>query len=221
MNALFTEEEARVLGVLIEKERTTPDYYPMTLNGLKNACNQKSNRNPVVNYDESTIIRALDKLRDKGFANRIHAADARVPKFDHKMDRALTLSEQELSLLCVLMLRGPQTVGELRGRCERLYPFDSMEEVRVTLDMLSEGEEPRVMRLPVQPGQKEARYTQLLTGEPDPEELQQAAQPQPVAAPAAPADNARLDELENEVLELRQELETLKKAFDTSSSCSK
>jgi uncharacterized protein YceH (UPF0502 family) len=210
----LTAEEARVLGALIEKELTTPDYYPLTANALRNACNQKSNRNPVVAYDESTILRAIDGLRDKGLGNRVHAADARVPKYEHKFGTALALSEQEIAVLCELMLRGPQTVGELRGRCDRLYPFSALDEVHVTLETLMDCEPPKVMRLPVQPGRKEPRYAQLLTGEPDPEMLEVA--PVAAAKPAvASVDESRIETLETQVATLQEEIESLKAAFET------
>lgn len=213
MTELLTAEEARVLGALIEKELTTPDYYPLTANALRNACNQKSNRNPVVNFDETLILRAIDTLRDKSLANRVHSSDARVPKYEHKIGHTLGLSEQEVAVLAELMLRGPQTVGELRGRCERMYPFSALDEVHVTLETLMDCDPPKVMRLPVQPGRKEPRYAQLLTGEPDPELLEAAASVP--AKPSSSAENERIDALEAEVSRLNEEIEQLKAAFDT------
>lgn len=210
---VLSAEEARVLGALIEKELTTPDYYPLTANALRNACNQKSNRNPVVAYDESTILSAIDHLRDRNLANRVLASDARVPKFEHKMGATLQLSEQEVAILCELMLRGPQTVGELRGRCERLYPFSALDEVHATLEMLMEAEPPKVVRLPVQPGRKEPRYAQLLTGEPDLELLEEA--PKSVAAAQSNVDPDRIELLEAEVSRLSEEVEAIKAAFET------
>jgi uncharacterized protein len=159
--------EVRVLGCLIEKQNTTPDYYPLTLNGLMNACNQKTNREPVSYYDESTLARAIDRLREKRLAWMVQAADARVPKYEHNFDRELGLTLQEVAVMCVLLLRGPQTVGELRGRSARIYPFESLEEVTVTLKSLVDRNPALVMKLPTQPGQKEARFCHLMSGEPD------------------------------------------------------
>lgn len=212
MTDLLTAEEARVLGALIEKELTTPEYYPLTANALRNACNQKSNRNPVVNFEEPTILRAIDTLRDKNLVNRVHASDARVPKYEHKIGNTLGLSEQEVAVLAELMLRGPQTVGELRGRCERMYPFSALDEVHVTLETLMDADPPMVMRLPVQVGRKEPRYAQLLTGEPDPELLEVSASA--LGKTTTSADQDRIEALEAEVSRLSEEIEQLKMAFD-------
>lgn len=213
MSEILTAEQARVLGALIEKELTTPDYYPLTANALRNACNQKSNRNPVVAFDEPTILRALDSLRDLNLANRVLSSDARVPKYEHKMGLTLALSEQEVAVLCELMLRGPQTVGELRGRCERMYPFSAIDEVHATLEILMECDPPKVVRLPVQPGRKEPRYAQLLTGEPEIEVYEAPAAVAPSSAVPA-ADHSKIVALEAEVQRLSTEVESLKAAFE-------
>ena len=154
--------ELRVLGALMEKEKTTPEYYPMSLNALVNACNQKSNREPVVNYDEETVETALHGLREKGLSSRI-SGGSRVPKHEHRFTERCNLGRREEAVLCVLMLRGPQTVGELRGRTERLYNFDDLESVENTLHRLAEIG--FVKKLPRQSGYKEQRWAQLLAGD--------------------------------------------------------
>ena len=227
MSDILSMEEVRVLGALIEKETTTPDYYPLTLNSLINACNQKSNREPVVVFDDRTVLRAIDQLRDRQFAWMVDAVDSRVPKYEQNFTRHLNLTLQEVAVVCVLLLRGAQTIGEIRSRCARIYPFDSMDEVAVTLDTLADREEPLVTRLPLQPGRKEARFAHLLQGEPEVttapvygDPVQPAAPPVPTPAPApmAPvADTSELEErielLEEEVSSLRSELDTLTRAL--------
>src|SRR5664279_2014634 len=155
--------EARVLGALLEKEVATPDYYPLSLNALVNACNQKSNREPVVSFDEDTVEQALESLRGKGLALRISGRDSRVPKHAQRFTEAFNLGRREAAVMCVLMVRGPQTVGELRGRSERLYTFDDLEAVEATLHRLGEME--FVKQLPRQTGFKEPRFTHLLSGD--------------------------------------------------------
>jgi uncharacterized protein len=190
--------EIRVLGCLIEKQRTTPDVYPLSLNALRAACNQSTNRDPVVEWDESTIRPALDRLSRRRWARLASGPGSRAVKYRHLLDEALGLSPAELSLLAVLMLRGPQTPGELRARVERLYAFGSGEELEQTLDGLARRELAR--RLERRPGQKEARYAQLLGGGEEETE---------VVATAAPADplEERVARLEAEVAELRAEVE--------------
>ena len=158
-------DEVRVLGALIEKQVLTPDYYPLTFNGLLAACNQKTARNPVTDYDDKDITTALDGLREKGFAVQVSIVGSRVEKFRHRMNNFAELNSKEIALLCVLMLRGPQTVGELRQRSERLYPFVDLAETEETLKGLIECEapEPLVAELPVQPGRKEKRYVHLFS----------------------------------------------------------
>ena len=152
--------EIRVLGSLIEKQRTTPDQYPLSLNALRLACNQTTNRDPVVEYDERTIRDALDRMSHRGWTRLASGAGSRALKYRHLLDEALSLSAGELSLLAVLMLRGPQTLGELKQRSERLHPFDSLADVAETLETLAQRE--LVARLERRPGQKEDRYAQLL-----------------------------------------------------------
>jgi len=205
----LSPEETRVLGCLIEKEHATPEYYPLTLNALVNACNQKSSREPVMQLDERQVMRAIDALRDRKFAWMVQLSDSRVPKFEQNFGRQMNLTEQELAIMCLLMLRGPQTVGELRARSARIYPFESMDEVAVTLDTLMDREEaPLVTRLALLPGHKEARFGHLLSGEPE----------QPAAAFAAPAVTVAADgdaELAREVADLRERLVALENAFET------
>lgn len=202
--------EVRVLGCLIEKENTTPDYYPLTLNGLMNACNQKTNREPVTHYDESTLARAIDRLRDKRLAWMVRSADARVPKYEHNFDRELGLTLQEVAVMCVLLLRGPQTVGELRGRCARIYPFESLEEVSVTLKSLAERAPALALRLPTQPGQKEARYCHLMSGEPD---LSAMTFDDSAVNASGEGSHEELVFLRDEVTALREEVEALRAAL--------
>jgi len=161
---LLNDIDVRVLGALVEKELTTPEYYPLSLNALVNACNQTSNRDPVVKYDEPTVKSAVDRLRKYSLVRSIQRADARVMKYMHLMREALSLEPPELAAMGVLMLRGPQTVGEIRTRSGRLFEFPSLEEVEATLNTLMTRAEPLVARLPRQPGQKEARFSHLLGG---------------------------------------------------------
>src|ERR671916_2969867 len=166
MDATLDEVEVRVLGALVEKQLATPDYYPLTLNALVNACNQISNRDPVVSYDEQTVERAVDSLRGKNLVYVFYGSESRVPKYTHVMTEIFRLSPPELAAICVLMLRGPQTVGEVRGRTGRLYNFADLAEVESTLERLAQREEPVVIKLPRQHGRKDARYAHLLGGTP-------------------------------------------------------
>ena len=198
--------EARVLGSLLEKEIATPDYYPLSLNALVNACNQKSNREPVVSYDEDTVETALEGLRGKGLALRTIGGDSRVPKHSQRFTEKFNLGRREAAVLCVLMLRGPQTVGELRGRSERLYQFDGLEAVESTLNRLAEME--FVKKLPRQTGYKEQRWAQLLAGDVE------------VAEEAAPtvergsSDRERIAALERELAELKRAFEEFRRSFE-------
>ncbi len=201
---LLNDIEARILGSLIEKERTTPDYYPMTLNALTNACNQKSNRNPVVSFDETTIVRSLDSLQDKGLAEKLYKADSRVPKYKHLFDSKLKLSPREVAVLCELMLRGPQTLGELRGRCERIYKFDGLQEVEEVLTEFMNRERPMAVKLPRQPGRKENRYMHLLSGEPEISDIETAVSEE-AATIMVRGENERIEKLEEELSALRLE----------------
>jgi uncharacterized protein len=166
VTTILSDIEVRVLGCLVEKQVTTPEYYPLTLNSLTLACNQKNNRNPVTAYSENEVAAALETLREKNLTYVFHGSTSRVPKYKHVMPEVMHLSKPEMAVMCVLMLRGPQTVGELRGHGARLYEFSSLEEVDETLNALVSREpESLVVRLPRQPGQKEARVAHLLSGE--------------------------------------------------------
>jgi hypothetical protein len=198
--------ETRVLGALLEKEITTPDYYPLSTNALVNACNQKSNREPVVSYDDDTVEDALSSLRAKGLAVRV-TGDSRVAKHEQRFTERFNLGRREAALLCVLMLRGPQTPGELRGRSERLYTFDDLEAVDATLSRLAEME--FVKKLPRRTGFKEQRWAQLLAG--DVEEAVEAPAP---AADRGPSDRDRIVRLEAELAALRQEFDQFRRSFE-------
>jgi len=215
---LLSETEIRLLGALIEKQITTPEYYPLTLNALTAACNQKNNRNPVMSLTEAEVERALDSLREKNLAYVFHGSTSRVPKFKHVAPEVLQLNPAELAVMCVLMLSGAQTVGEIRTRGSRLSEFKGLEEVDETLRALSTRDEPLVMKLPRQPGQKESRFAQLLAG---------AVQSEDVAAEPAPHKRAsrtqgeevqelthRVDSLTQQVEELQQQFQQFKKQFE-------
>src|SRR5215813_10606854 len=166
MQVTLTEIEARVLGSLIEKDITTPDYYPQSLNALVNACNQKNNRDPVMTLDENAVRNALTTLQEKRMAGPASGADSRVTKYEHRLQEVFNFDRREIAVVCVLLLRGPQTPGELRGRTERMYRFEALEDVEATLKKLMEREPSLVAVLPRQPGTKESRYTHLFSGEP-------------------------------------------------------
>lgn len=201
------EIEVRVLGALVEKQVTTPEYYPLTLNALVNACNQTSSRDPIVNYDDPTVTLGLDRLRDKKLAYVFAGADSRVMKFGHKFPERFDLNAAELAAVCVLLLRGPQTPGEIRARTGRMHEFESLAEVELTLDALaSKKPQPLVARLPRQTGFKEARFAHLLSGPvaPAPSAESPAATPPPVD---------RTAQLEQEIAALRKELADLRQQF--------
>ncbi len=162
---ILTEIETRVLGSLIEKDITTPDYYPLSLNALVNACNQKNNREPVMTLDENSVRDALATLQEKRLAGPAGGADSRVTKFEHRLQEVYNFDRREIAVLCVLLLRGPQTPGELRGRADRMYHFDALEDVVSTLDRLAQRQPPLAAVLPRQPGTKESRYMHLFSGE--------------------------------------------------------
>lgn len=204
--------EVRVLGSLIEKQVTTPEYYPLTLNALTNACNQISNRDPVVSFDEKTVVRAIESLREKQLAWMV-TGSGRVPKYEHRLAEALNLAEQEIAVLCVLMLRGPQTTGEIRGRTGRLYEFQELSEVELTLQaLMSADPQPLVVKLPRQAGMKESRYAHLLAGEVQVEEHEAAPRLEPAALEVR-AENERIARLEETVERLGQEFTELKQQF--------
>jgi uncharacterized protein YceH (UPF0502 family) len=208
----LNEFEVRVLGALMEKKITTPDYYPLSLNALTNACNQKSSRDPVVAYDEQMVLHALDSLRAKNLAWVIKGSESRVLKYGHLAAEFFDLSPPQLAALCVLLLRGPQTAGEIRSRSGPLHNFDGLAEVEAALDDLTSRESgPLVVKLPRQPGLKESRYAHLLSGEIEITELEVA--PRPASARAARKDDDRIAQLEAEVASLRQDIEGLQQQF--------
>ena len=205
MDLLLDSVEVRVLGALLEKEITTPEYYPLSLNALVNACNQKSNRDPAVHYDDATVEDALERLRNQGLLTTVTGAGSRVPKYGHRISDKLNLGRRELAILCELMLRGPQTLGELRGRTERLHKFDDTTEVEAVIEQhMTE----LVVKLPRRSGEKESRYAHLLSGEP--------------AVPAATEETShgdatprldRIGAMESEIALLRSEVDALKQQF--------
>jgi len=208
---MLTAAQARVLGALQEKEITTPDYYPLSLNALINACNQRSNREPVMDLDEDDVRQALHGLENQGVAGRARSADGRVTKYEHWLGEAFNFSRAESALLCVLLLRGPQTPGELRGRTERLHRFHEIADVLSGLQKLMEREPPLAVLLPRQPGTKESRYAHLLSG---------AVEAAPVPAEAMSQENGpeqeqRIAQLEATVNELREEMATLRQKIDS------
>ena len=211
MEQILNGVEVRVLGSLIEKEITTPEYYPLSLNALTNACNQLSNRDPIVSFDDKTVARALESLREKKLAWMVTGV-GRVPKYEHRFTEAFQLAAQEVAVLCVLMLRGPQTVGEIRGRTGRLYDFKELEEVDLTLQALMAAQPPQVMRLARQPGTKESRYAHLLAGEVQVEERATSARLEP-ATVEVQQENEKLARLEADLSEVRAELAQLKEQF--------
>jgi uncharacterized protein len=200
----LSDVEARVLGSLAEKESTTPDYYPLSLNALVNACNQKSNRDPVMNLDENAVRDALDSLNAKNLAGAASSAESRVAKYEHRMQEVFNFTRGEAAVICVLLLRGPQTPGELRGHTERMYQFAELADVLSALQRLMQREPALVRVLPRQPGTKEARYMHLLCGDTAPAAVQSST---PDSAP--PADD-RLERLETAVESLQAELAEVK-----------
>jgi uncharacterized protein len=207
VNVTLNEVEARVLGALIEKEITTPDYYPLSLNALVNACNQKNNREPVMTLDESSVHTALYNLQAKGMAGPASGADSRVTKYEHRVQEVFNFTRAETAIIDVLLLRGPQTPGELRGRSERMHRFEELSDVQATLQRLIERDPPLVKILPRQPGTKESRYAHLLSGD-----VEGRAAPAESRAPVARGgiDDERVARLESEVAELRKEIAELK-----------
>jgi uncharacterized protein len=209
-NVVLNDNEVRVLGSLVEKDITTPDYYPLTINALVNACNQKSNRDPVMTLNDEAVRQALHSLNEKGLAGTASTADSRVPKYEHRMQEGFNFTRRETAVMCVLMLRGPQTPGELRGRTERMHRFEDLTDVQSTLQKLMTREEPLVKVLPRQPGTKEARYAHLLSGA----KPEWDAPPAPVEARAEdPGDDGRIALLEEEVSNLKKDIADLKQEF--------
>jgi uncharacterized protein len=208
--------EARVLGSLVEKDITTPDYYPLSLNALINACNQKNNREPVTNFDEETVRLALRNLSDKRLAGPAGGADGRVTKYEHRLQEVFNFTRPETAILCVLLLRGPQTPGELRGRTERMHRFEDLDEVLSGLQQLMRREPPLAKALGRRPGTKEIRYAHLLSGD-----VEAWEPPAEAASSSGSADAERLIQLEEkvaalqaEVAELKQQIAEFRKQFE-------
>lgn len=210
MPTILTDIEIRVLGSLVEKQVTTPEYYPLTLNALTLACNQKNNRNPVTSYSESQVSEAVESLREKNLTYVFYGSTSRVPKYKHVMPEVLHINKAELALMCVLMLRGAQTPGELRGNASRLHEFSGLDEVEQTLDALISHDEPLVVRLPRQAGQKEVRFAHLLAGEVKIEAVTSA----PFQRVERVTLERRVEVLEAEVEDLRRQFEQFKKQFE-------
>jgi uncharacterized protein len=206
--------EARALGALVEKEITTPDYYPLTLNALINACNQRSNREPVMDLDEDDTRQALHGLENKGLAGRARSADGRVTKYEHWLGEAFNFSRAETALMCVLLLRGPQTPGELRGRTERMHRFEEISDVLSGLQRLMERDPSLVAVLPRQPGTKEARYAHLLSGPVESIQMPASAVPAQTITATTPEQDDRIAQLESTVAKLQSELAALREKID-------
>jgi len=221
VNFTLTEVEARALGALIEKEVTTPEYYPLSLNALMNACNQKSNRDPLMHLDEEAVRTALRGLSDQ-FLARSAGGDSRVAKYEHRLGETFNFDRKETAIICELLLRGPQTPGELRSRAERMHPFEDLSEVQTTLQRLMRREPPLVVLLARQPGMKEARYAHLLSGDvavaasENHEVATTRMDGSSVSRGSASVNNASAEDvkrLEESVAELRSEVASLKKQF--------
>ena len=206
----LTDVEVRILGSLVEKQLTTPEYYPLTLNALVAACNQKTNRDPVVAYDETIVTAALESLRERNLAYVFYGAGSRVVKYKHMLPSVYELDPAETAVVAVLMLRGPQTLGEIKERSGRLHEFSGLGEVQQVLDALATRDEPLVVRLERQPGQKDARYAHLLAG---PVDASVAAAASVRHASIAGAASEKIGQLENEVAELRAELSAFRVEF--------
>ena len=214
MDIQLNNIEVRVLGSLIEKEITTPEYYPMSLNALTNACNQKSNRDPVMDLSESDVQAAVDTLRDKRLSWQFSSAGARVPKFEHNLKSLFTLSKEEIAVLCVLMLRGPQTIGEIRTRTDRMCSFSSLEEAEHTIRNLIEREAgPFIAELPRQYGRKENRYMHLFAGMPEMSAIQEKYDTVRYSTEKSVSSIDRIESLEAEVASLKTELSDLRSEF--------
>ena len=208
MDIVLTDVEARVLGALIEKDLTTPEYYPLSLNALVNACNQKSNRDPTMNLDDDAVRQALRTLDKKKLAGAADNMESRVTKYEHRLQEVFNFTRHETAVLCELLLRGPQTPGELRSRADRMHHFDDLGVVQTTLRRLMEREPSLVKVLARQPGTKEARYAHLLSGD------VQTPSPEPTSAPAVASLRVdRIAQLENQVGELQKEISDLRQQF--------
>jgi uncharacterized protein YceH (UPF0502 family) len=214
MPTVLNATEVRVLGSLVEKQVTTPEYYPLTLNALTLACNQKNNRNPVTSFDEGTVAQALESLREKNLTYVYHGSTSRVPKYKHVMSEVMHLNPSELAIMGALMLRGPQTVGELRGNASRLHEFSGLEEVEATLNgLISKEPESLVVRLPRQPGQKDARFIHLLSGPPSSESLMEV-EAHSKSGHSRQADSDKVERLQKEIDGLKEEFRLLQLKFE-------
>jgi uncharacterized protein YceH (UPF0502 family) len=211
MPQTITPTEARILGALVEKQLTTPEYYPLTLNALVNACNQKNNRDPVMSLSESEISTAIEHLRDRNLVYVFYGSTSRVPKYKHMLPTYYELEPAEVAVMAVLLLRGPQTLGELRERTGRMHEFSGLDEVQQTLNNLAAREDPLVLRLERLPGQKDARFAQLLTG---PIDIEALAAAYPTREQRSESSNDRIIKLESEVAALRTDVESLKVTLD-------
>jgi uncharacterized protein YceH (UPF0502 family) len=216
VNIVLNSAEARVLGALVEKDITTPDYYPLSLNALINACNQKNNREPVTNFDEETVRLALRNLSEKQLAGMARGADGRVAKYEHHLQEVFNFTRSETAILCVLLLRGPQTPGELRGRGERMHRFEDLDEVLSGLQQLMRREPPLAKALGRRPGTKEIRYAHLLSGD-----VEAWEPPSETASSGVTDENERVAHLEaqvatlqSEVAELKQQMAEFRKQFE-------
>jgi len=211
MLTVLNDIEVRVLGSLVEKQVTTPEYYPLTINALTLACNQKNNRNPVTSYSENQVAQAVENLRELNLAYVFYGSTSRVPKYKHVMPEVLHLNQAQLALMCVLLLRGSQTVGELRERASRLYEFSSLEEVEETLNsLISREPETLVKRLTRQPGQKETRFAHMLAGEPP---VETAEEPSPRRTISRESD--RLSSIQEDVAALKTQMQELRLQFES------
>ncbi|BHH85773.1 UPF0502 protein [Desulforhopalus sp. 52FAK] len=209
MDILLTDNEVRLLGCLMEKEMATPDYYPLSLNALTNACNQKSNRNPVVSFDEETVIYALNGLQERKLVRQSNVS--RVPKYEQIFSKELKFTHREEAVICILLVRGPQTIGEIRGRTERLYTFNNLDEVQETISILEDME--LVKKLPRQPGRKESRYTHLLSGDLDEANVETVPQGK-VETVIVRKENNSTDDLQEQIDNLHQQLQNLQLEFE-------
>jgi uncharacterized protein len=209
MTMQLSEIEVRVLGALVEKETTTPEYYPLSLNALVNACNQKSNREPVMTLEEDAVRRALRSLSDQALV-RSAGGDSRVAKYEHRLNELFNFHRHEIAVLCVLLLRGPQTPGELRTRAERMYAFEDLESVHAALNLLMRRDPPVVKILPREPGTKESRYMHLFSGDSVPAAFSNVER---VAAKPTNPESERIQILEQQVAELKSELLALREQF--------
>jgi len=208
MSGQLTETETRIVGALVEKQLTTPEYYPLTMNALVAACNQKTNREPVVNFDEPTVSRSLEDLRDKNIVYVFYGSTSRVPKYKHMLPQVYELEPSETAVICVLMLRGPQTIGEIKERTGRLYDFRDLNDVNETLESLAKRDEPLIVKLERAPGQKEARYAHLLSGE-----VTSYTPPERSVSRGA-ANDERLEKLEQELESVKSELSAFRQEFE-------